>query len=170
MSVPPKSSEEAREPLEVIPVLRTWVRGVLLGVALGLGAVFVTACRLNPYNEDGTPRRMETHRQLNLPPCSFKVATGMPCPSCGMTTSFALLMHGDPINSLRANAVGTLLAVFGLVVMPWSVASAVLRRPLFLRSLERAFMVVVLTFLGLMILRWVIVLIVGWWSGTLYET
>jgi hypothetical protein len=170
MSVLPKSSREPEEPLEVVPVLRVWVRGALLGVALGLGAVFVTACCLNPYNEDGTPRRMETHRQLNLPPCSFKVATGFPCPSCGMTTSFALLMHGDPINSLRANAVGTLLAVFGLVVLPWSVASAVLHRPLFLRSLERAFTVVILTFLGLMILRWVIVLVVGWWSGTLYDS
>ncbi len=170
MSVPPKSTDEGRELPLALPVMGNWVRGALVGVALGLAAVFVTACRLNPYHEDGTPRRMETHRQLNLPPCSFKVATGMPCPSCGMTTSFALLMHGDAINSLRANAVGTLLAVFGLVVMPWSVASVVVRRPLFLRSLERAFTVVILTFLSLMILRWVIVLVVGWWSGTLNES
>jgi hypothetical protein len=170
MSSLPKSIEQARELPEAVPVLRFWVRGALLGVALGLAAVFVTAWRLNPYHEDGTPRRMETHRQLKLPPCSFKATTGMPCPSCGMTTSFALLMHGDPINSLRANAVGTLLAVFGLVVLPWSVASAVLRRPLFLRSLERAFTWVILVFLSLMVFRWVIVLVVGWWSGTLNET
>jgi hypothetical protein len=150
--------------------MRAWVRGTLLGMALGLGAVFTVACRLNPYFEDGTPRRMETHRQLNLPPCSFKTTTGLPCPSCGMTTSFALLMHGDVGNSLRANAAGTLLAVFGLVFIPWSVASAVLRRPLFLKSMERAFTVVLLTFLGLMLLRWVIVIAVGWWSGTLYES
>ncbi len=156
--------------MEAVPVLRFWVRGALLGVALGLAAVFVTACRLNPYDEEGKPRRMETHRQLNLPPCSFKVATGIPCPSCGMTTSFALLVRGDLVNSLLANAVGTLLAVFCLAVIPWSVASAVLRRPLWLRSLERAFTVVILTFLGLMLLRWVIVITVGWWSGTLFVT
>jgi hypothetical protein len=170
MSFSPTSTEERREPLDVVPVLGTWVRGSLLGIALGLVTVFVIACRLDPYNADGTPRRMETHRQLNLPPCSFKVTTGLPCPSCGMTTSFALLMHGDLVNSLRANAVGTLLAVVGLAFVPWGVASAVLRRPLFLRSLERAFTLFILTFMSLMLLRWVIVLVVGWWSGTLYQT
>ena len=51
---------------------------------------------------------METHRQLGLPPCTFKEMTGLPCPSCGMTSSFALLVRGDVMNSLRANAVGTL--------------------------------------------------------------
>jgi hypothetical protein len=161
---------DRREPLDVIPVMGSWVRGALLGVALGLVAVFVIACRLDPYNPDGTARRMETHRQLNLPPCSFKVTMGMPCPSCGMTTSFALLMHGDPVNSLRANAVGTLMALFGLLFIPWAVASVAVRRTLFLRSLERAFTVLIVVLLGLMLLRWLIVLAVGWWSGTLYET
>jgi hypothetical protein len=170
MNPPPASTKEGGEPLEVIPVMRAWVRGSLLGVALGLVGVFVIACRLDPYNADGTARRMETHRQLNLPPCSFKLTTGIPCPSCGMTTSFALLMHGDPVNSLRANAVGTLLAVFCLAIIPWAVASAALRQLLFLKSFERAFTVVILTFLGLMLLRWVLVLVVGWWSGTLYQT
>jgi hypothetical protein len=170
MSFPPTPTEQGQQPLDVIPVLATWVRGALVGVALGLVGVFTVACRLDPYNADGTARRMETHRQLHLPPCSFKVATGLPCPSCGMTTSFALLMHGDPVNSLRANAVGTLLAVVCLLYIPWGLASAVLRRPLFLRSLERAFTLVVLTLLGLMLLRWVVVLAVGWWGGTLYQT
>jgi hypothetical protein len=170
MTSPPTSISEDREPLDVIPVMGTWVRGALLGVVLGLVAVFVTACWLDPYNADGTARRMETHRQLNLPPCSFKTTTGLPCPSCGMTTSFALLMHGDPANSLRANAVGTLLAVFGMLFIPWGVASVVLRRPLFVTSLERAFTLFIIVFLGLMLLRWFIVLGMGWWTGTLYET
>jgi hypothetical protein len=154
----------------VIPVLGPWVRGALVGVAAGLTAVFAVACWLDPYHPDGSARRMETHRQLNLPPCTFKVSTGLPCPSCGMTTSFALLMHGDLVNSLRANAVGTLLAVFCLALIPWSVASAVLRRPLFLVSLERAFTVVVLVFLGLMLFRWAVVIAWAWLSGTPFES
>ncbi|MGE0130055.1 MAG: DUF2752 domain-containing protein [Blastocatellales bacterium] len=30
-----------------------------------------------------------THEQLGLPPCAFLHFTGIPCPSCGLTTSFA---------------------------------------------------------------------------------
>jgi hypothetical protein len=147
-----------------------WVRGALVGIALGMIAVFVIAFHLDPYRPDGTPRRMETHRQLNLPPCTFKEATGLPCPSCGMTTSFALLVRGDLVNSLRANAVGTLLAVWCLEVIPWALASAVRRRPLFLRSMERAFTVCILVFLGVLLLRWLVVIAWAWWSGRPFES
>ncbi len=30
-----------------------------------------------------------THQQLGLPPCFFLSFTGIPCPACGLTTSFA---------------------------------------------------------------------------------
>jgi hypothetical protein len=81
-----------------------------------------------------------------------------------MTTSFALLVRGDAWNSLRANAVGTLLAAGGLLLIPWCVLSAVKRRPMFILSIERTLTIVVSVFLGLMLLRWGIVL--GWimWS------
>jgi hypothetical protein len=165
--VPPPLSEpnEAEEPLEVVPVLRGWVRGLLVGVVLGLVAVFGVALWLNPYNPDGSPRTMETHRQLGLNKCTFYELTGVPCPSCGMTTSFALLMHGDPVNSLRANAAGTLLALFCLALIPWAVASVVLNRPLFVHSLERALLVVVMGLLATMLLRWAIVLGWAWYFG-----
>jgi hypothetical protein len=188
-------SEHEEEPLEVIPVLSGWVRGSLVGIALGLVTVFVIACRLDPYERGtlqdrpevlavlapapdvgfpanlpwaglclsaevppATPRRMETHRQRGLPPCTFFLMTEMPCPSCGMTTSFALLMRGDVWNSVRANAVGTLLALFGLAVVPWSLACAFGGRTFFVVSLERALVGVIITFLVLMLLRWAIVL------------
>lgn len=156
------TTENDMEPLEVLPVLRMWVRFGLVAIAAGLMAVFAIAVWLRPYDAEGRPLRQETHRQLGLPPCQFYFLTGLPCPSCGMTTSFALLMHGDVANSLRANAVGTLLAGFCVVLIPWCVASAIWKRPLFIRSLERAMFWTVLIFLSLMLLRWVIVVTMMW--------
>jgi hypothetical protein len=158
--------DELEQPADVIPVIDHWVRWALLAIALGLMLIFGIAAWLNPYGEDGRPLTRETHLQLGLPPCTFSRMTGAPCPSCGMTTSFALLMHGDLLNSLRANAVGTLLAAFGLVCIPWSLACWVFRRSFFVVSLERALMWIVIVFLSLLLLRWVIVLSTAWWSGT----
>jgi hypothetical protein len=149
--------------------MRAWVRGTLLGLALALVGVFAVAWWLTPYKDDGSPRSLATHQQLGLPPCTFFYTTGVPCPSCGMTTSFSLLMHGDVINSLRANAVGTLLAVFCLLLLPWCLASAVCSRTLFLHSVERAMTWVVLTFLSLMLLRWAFVVGWAWFSGTPFQ-
>lgn len=163
------SNRETVEVLEAAPERGAWVRGTLVGLALALFGVFTVALWINPYNDDGSARRMATHRQLGLPPCNFFFITGLPCPSCGMTTSFALLMHGDLRNSLRANAVGTLLAGFCLLLIPWCLASAVCRRTLFIRSVERALAIVGLGFLSLMLLRWVIVLGLAWWTGTTFQ-
>jgi hypothetical protein len=161
------SADADDEVLDALPVMAGWVRGVLVGLVLGLTAVFAVAIKLDPYERDDegriiAARRQETHRQLGLPPCTFYAVTRLPCPSCGMTTSFALLMHGDLAASLRANAVGTLLAVFCLAVIPWGLASVYLGRTLFVRSVERTITFLVLALLVLMMLRWVIVVCWMW--------
>lgn len=112
------------------------------------------------------PRQNETHTKLGLPPCSFKLLTRVPCPSCGLTTSFALLVRGDLKNSLRANAAGTVLALFCLALIPWSLASALWQRPLFIVSIERALIRIVVGFLALLLLRWAVVLALLWLNGT----
>lgn len=149
--------DRSQEPVDVVPVLSLWVRGWLLAIALGLVAVFGIAAWVDPYDEEGRARRSETHLQIGLPPCTFRYLTGVPCPSCGMTTSFALLMRADLENSLRANAVGTLLAVFCLAVIPWSFASVLRKRPLFIVSLERAMIGIVIVFVVLLLTRWLMV-------------
>ena len=140
-----------------------WLRGGLVAIAVCFAAVFGVAFWLNPYTEDGSARTMATHRQLGLPPCSFVEATGLPCPSCGMTTSFSLLAHGDVVNSLRANWVGTMLAVACLAYIPWAVVSVVRGRTLFFRSLEKVMVGFVVALLALMLLRWGLVVGLGLW-------
>jgi hypothetical protein len=145
--------------------MNRWMQGALVGIAVVLVAVFATAVWLNPYDEQGAARRIETHLQLGLPPCTFRLITGVPCPSCGMTTSFALLMHGDVVNSLRANAVGTFLALFCLVLIPWSLASALVRRYFGIVSVDRALMWCVMVFVVLLLTRWFALLGWAWWTG-----
>lgn len=136
------------------PRLPPWARMLLLALAACWVTVFVVAASLNPYWEDGTARSMETHRQLGLPPCTFKEYAGLPCPSCGMTTSFALLIRGDVWHSAQANFAGTALAALGLLFVPWSIASVAKGRLLYVRNIETAGFRLAIVFLVLIFGRW----------------
>jgi hypothetical protein len=65
-----------------------------------------------------TPRRAGygTHENLGLPPCSFLARTGYPCPSCGLTTSFAAMARGDVAAAAVAHPFGAALFVVIAVV------------------------------------------------------
>jgi hypothetical protein len=133
------------------------MRASLVGIALALIGVFAVALALDPY-EGGKVWLAETHRQLGLPPCTFKHLTGYPCPSCGMTSSFALAVRGDLWHSMQANFAGTVLAIAGLVGIPWAIGSALKGRLLGIRNFESAFVGCLIGFLVLMFGRWGIVL------------
>ena len=140
---------------------RRVVRAVLIAMAVALTAVFVAAFSINPYGEDGKPRTMSTHTQLGLAPCNFVLLTGKPCPSCGMTTSFALLVRGDVVASARANWVGSVICVLWALGLVWSAASGAWGKPLFVppgRG-ELLFTVITGVVLVLMLARWTAVLL-----------
>lgn len=137
------------------PYTRT-VRAVLLSIGVLLVGVFGAAGYINPYDDAGNPRTMATHTQLGLAPCNFILMTGKPCPACGMTTSFALLVRGDVRGSMNANWVGTTLALFWAGLLAWAVAGGLLGRPLFIphgRG-ELVLTVIVGVFLALLLGRW----------------
>jgi hypothetical protein len=154
--------EDDQEVSPAVPIMRHWLRTLLVLMAVMLIAVFGIAMYLDPYAADGSARQMETHRQLGLPPCTFKAVTGLPCPSCGMTTSFALLVRGDVANSLRANCIGTLLAVFCLLLIPYGLVSACRGRYVFSLSLDWLVPRCVVVFYVLMLVRWGVVLLLEW--------
>ena len=142
------------------PKLTLPVRVLLALMALGFVAVFVVAACLRPYHpETGEPLTMATHTQLGMAPCNMVVLTNKPCPACGMTTSFALLMHGDIPASLRANWVGTLIALFWLALIPWAVVTVARGRLWGVRNGELFLAVAVGLLVALMIGRWAVIMV-----------
>jgi len=135
------------------------VRGVLVLIALGLALVFYIATRVQPYKDDGSALKSASHETLGLPPCNFKRLTDLPCPSCGMTTSFALLVRGDVSNSMRANWVGTGLAVLCAFLIPWCLVSSFRGRYLWIKRIEAILGFLVGTFTVLMLGRWGVMLL-----------
>jgi hypothetical protein len=148
---------DTQEPIDALPYMTLWVRGALVCLASFLIVIFSIAIYLNPYQGDGTAKRWGTHQGLGLPPCTFQEQTGYPCPSCGMTSSFALLIRGDLWHSLQANFAGTMLGSFCLFLIPWSLASIFKQRLLFVRSFEMMLTIVVSTLMAVMMMRWAVV-------------
>jgi len=153
---PPRVKLPRRQKPQRVP---GYVRLFLVAMALAFTSVLVVATMLRPYDDDGQPLKMSTHTQLGMPPCNMVVLTGKPCPACGMTTSFALLAHGDVLASLRANWVGTLFAIFTFALIPWGLISAIRGRLLWLRSAEVTLTITLAVLVGLMMIRWVVIFV-----------
>jgi len=81
---------------------RLYAAGLLAAVV----ALFTVAAGLHPHGAG-----LGVHQQLGLPPCGFVTMTGLPCPTCGMTTAFAYTVHGHWLAAARAQAAGFLLAL-----------------------------------------------------------
>jgi hypothetical protein len=146
------------------PRLAWWARVVLLLIVAGIVLVFVVAWLLNPRDEQGRPRRMGTHQQLGIPPCTFYDVTRVPCPSCGMTTGISHLVRGDVWEAIQANAAGTILGFCAAAVGVWFAVSAATGRrlgaadyPLLLAKMMTVFLVVFFVGWGVQLaIRWVL--------------
>ncbi|MBP6821247.1 MAG: DUF2752 domain-containing protein [Acidobacteria bacterium] len=68
---------------------------------------------LNP-----SPNGFGTHQQLGLPPCLFFKLTGIPCPSCGLTTSFAHAARLHLFQALIAQPFGVIAFFLTVVSIP----------------------------------------------------
>lgn len=74
-------------------------------LAMGCLGVLLIAAWLQP-----SPTGMATHLGLRMQRCGFLEQTGIPCPSCGMTTSFAHFARGNLAASFYVQPMGCLLA------------------------------------------------------------
>jgi hypothetical protein len=104
------------------------IPGRFLALAIGLTCltVMVTAARLTP-----NPTGMGTHIQLGMDQCPFALRTGLPCPCCGMTTSFAWLARGNLLASFYIQPMGALLGLLTILTTWASFYVAATGRPVY---------------------------------------
>jgi hypothetical protein len=89
-------------------------RVVAVLVCLACACVIATAIWVLPA-ADGHG----SHTQLGLPPCMWAVVLHRPCPTCGMTTSFAYAVRGRLIDAAVTQPFGLLIAL-GTGVTFWA--------------------------------------------------
>ncbi|MBN2489271.1 MAG: DUF2752 domain-containing protein [Planctomycetes bacterium] len=65
-----------------------------------------------------------------LPPCGFKVSTGLPCPTCYMTRSFTLVARGRILAALALQPMGAILWLVLALSVPVLLVALALPRPL----------------------------------------
>jgi hypothetical protein len=95
-----------------------------LAWAGGFATVLLIARLITP-----DPRGYGTHTRLVPVPCLWHFLTGLPCPSCGLTTAFAWMARGRWREAWCANWLGppAYLATWALLV--WALLAALLGLP-----------------------------------------
>ena len=131
-------------------------RWQLVGWSLFLISGFALAFALEP-----DPRGYGTHQSLGLPPCTFRALFGIPCPSCGMTTSFSHLMHGNVSQAFRASASGVVLAVVCALQIPWCWWSAARGRLAGVSDPSGSLLWLIVALAGICLVNWTLRLILG---------
>ena len=100
-------------------------RCLAMGLDIGCIAILCVAAYLPP-----SPTGTGTHAQLRgLQTCQFLQRTGLPCPSCGMTTSFSWFVRGNWLASLYIQPMGWALAVLTTVAAWTGLYVAITAKP-----------------------------------------
>ena len=100
-----------------------WERFLLVSVSVGMLGLLGFAGWLQP-DESG----VGTHRKLGFPACGAITMCGIPCPSCGMTTSWSWFARGHWWRSWTTNPGGFSLAIFVVVMSSWMGLSGLMNR------------------------------------------
>lgn len=142
----PNSNPQHRQ---FAPRVRPAVRAACGLWGILLIGIFFTATQLTP-----DPSGLGTHQQLGLPTCTVREIFGVPCPSCGMTTSFAHFVRGQFFRSAQTNAAGLWLAVCCTVQIPWCLRIAITGRYGFVYSLSEILLGIVFSVTLIALVQW----------------
>lgn len=122
-----------------------------LAIALGCLFPLVIAACLHPK-----PEGYGSHTELGLASCQFMQRTGLPCPSCGMTTSWTWFAHGNLRASFYVQPMGTVLAILAACAFWVALYCALTGRPVYrlLRVVPSRYYFVPLLAFGILAWGW----------------
>ena len=126
-SLPPTTPAAPTAPVAAAPGFSDRAQNLGWGL-LAAAPLLAAAIVLTPSKEG-----MGTHQQLGLPPCTFLYVTGIPCPFCGMTTSWTHAAHGDLLASFVTQPMGLVLflvdVAFAVVLLARAITGGAAFRP-----------------------------------------
>jgi len=91
-------------------------------------------------------------RHQNFTPCLFKNATGIACPSCGVTRSVLLLIHGSITDAILLNPLGLIVAGIMVVSPFWLLYDVVLNKDTLYKSYKK--------FEAIVTIKWIAILVI----------
>ncbi|MCP4246492.1 MAG: DUF2752 domain-containing protein [bacterium] len=112
-------------------------------------------------------RGLGTHRGLGLPECGLVQAVGYPCPTCGMTTAFALTVRGHWLAAFRAQPAGLAACLATLAVLVLAVSTVITGTCWRINWYRVSPTRVVLAVVGLLLAGWAYKIATGLWDGSL---
>ncbi|MCI0389516.1 MAG: DUF2752 domain-containing protein, partial [Acidobacteria bacterium] len=119
-------------------------------VVAGSSTALLLIARLLRPSVDG----VGTHRQLWLPPCAFLHFTGIPCPSCGLTTSVAHAARLHFYESVITQPFGLVVFISAVLGIPLSIYFIYRRVPWSKLNRLRGRNLVIYLMIALFILSW----------------
>ena len=138
-------------------------RMLALAAALACLALMLVAAYVAP-----NPAGVGSHASsLHMKPCHFLQTTGLPCPGCGMTTSFAWFARGNLAASVYVQPMGAALAAIACCGVWAGAYVAVTGRPVYrlFRLLPGRYYLMPLLVLGVLAWGWKILLRLNNWDG-----
>lgn len=103
---------------------------------------------------DPDPRGFGTHEQLGMLPCGWPAISGIPCPTCGVTTSAAHMLHLQPLAAVAAQPFGAALTLFGLWLWGRALLALVRGRPFVMGLVFLPYGTILVVGTGLLLVSW----------------
>ncbi len=141
---------------------RLWSRLYALGLASAAISLLTVAALLHPEGH-----QFGTHQQLRIPACGFVTLTGLPCPTCGMTTAFAHTVRGHFLQAMHTQMAGFLLCLGVIGVAFLSVVGIITGRRPALNWYRLRPENLIWWALALLVAAWALKIVVGMCNGTL---
>lgn len=91
---------------------------------------------ITPFFLTPDKRGFGTHEEIYLPPCTFHALTGLPCPACGLTTSFTYMARFEIKKAFLTHPFGALLFISLVGLFFFSIINLFRRKNLNLKRIN----------------------------------